>query len=688
MNPAQPSKRSSASRRIEKRRGWLLAVAFLVSVSTGTSADLTLAANAQSAYQVVLPDSSPTPAVGDGLRQVARLVQTAFKANGCNVPIVIESERDPEKPGIFLGNTLFARSQGVDVNRLKGWSYIHRAVGRDVIVAGHDHASPGKLPVAKSRNGTWDRLGTAKAAADFLRQYAGTRFLYPEIGAMLPIAQATALNLIESPAFEFLPMSVITVPANLNVARTPFLDYHFASPPRGSLYDLASNAFPLVDAMFGVHTHQRAIPVDKYREAHPEYFALVRPAGGGPLERTRAVQYCISNPAVQELIYQDLIGWLDTGYDSVDLGQSDSFKACQCQPCTDLFGTGSDWGEKLWILHRHLAERVLAARPGKSVSIMSYIQTADPPKTFKAFPKNTRIMLCGTNDEDIAPWRAYDVPGGFTSFIYNWCPNLGSRYTPMRTPLFVETQARRFFKNQIHSIFRDGSGNLFGLEGPVYYTMGRMFDDPENNQAKDLVTEFCTAAFGPAAKSMQSFYDQLYHGVELYSDYLGTRAPAWVYHDIYGKRRKHLSDPFQFLAFLYPPRLMAALETELTQAEKAASTPKIKARLLLVRREFDYLKNLARVVHLFHAYEIQPDLTLRDRLLDAIDDRNRAIADFYDAAGRVKALPGWTTVTFPPAGHNAAHLRLAHNGYQEPYADTPLNWDTQAKRAAPSQKDR
>ena len=38
---------------------------------------------------------------------------------------------------------------------------------------------------------------------------------------------------------------------------------------------------------------------------------------------------------------------------------------------------------------------------------------------------------------------------------------------------------------------------------------------------------------------------------------------------------------------------------------------------------------------------------------------------------------------FPPGGHNAAHLRLFHNGYQEPFADTCMNWDTEKMRAAP-----
>ncbi|MBM4048324.1 MAG: DUF4838 domain-containing protein, partial [Planctomycetes bacterium] len=505
------------------------------------------------------------------------------------------------------------------------------------------------------------------------------------------VRAAEKVDLLNSPAIEFLKTPVIAVPADLRVQKTPFIRFNTAHPSGGSFYDLANNRFPRVDDVFGGHTYERAVPVAKHGATCPEYFALV---GGKRVgAESGKAQYCISNPKVQELIHEDLIGWLDRGYESVDLGQPDGFRPCQCANCAKLFDTGDDWSEKLWLFHRQLAERVLAARPGKQVTMMSYILTAMPPKTFKAFPKNTRIMLTGTNEEDIAPWRGHDVPGGFTSYLYNWCPNLGTRYTPMRTPAYVEAQAKRLAANKIQAIYRDGPGILFGLEGPVYYTMGRMFDDPEGLQAKDLVHEFCGAAFGKAAPHTLQFYDQLYHAIELYSQYLGTRSPAWTYNDIYGRRRKHLSDPFQLLGFLYTPNLLASLETQLAQAEKVADTDKVKVRLALVRREFDYVRGVARVIHLCHAYQIQPDLASRDRLLDAIDARNAEIESYYDAKGRSASADApaagrpkptaWAYVMFPPPGHDAKHLRLAYDGYQEPFADSPMNWDTKAMRQAP-----
>ena len=316
-------------------------------------------------------------------------------------------------------------------------------------------------------------------------------------------------------------MKTISVPAELNTRKTPVLRLNTAHPAGGGFYDLAHNRFPRVDEVFGGHTWERAVPPETFFESHPEYFALVNGQRLKPGDHNS--QYCLSNPEVQELIYRDLASWLERGYASVDLGQPDGFRQCQCDACAKLYGTGKDWGEKIWVFNRQIAERLYQSHPSGQLTMMSYILTAAPPKTFTKFPPNTCIMLTGTNEEDIAPWRGIEVPRGFTGYIYNWCPNLGSRYTPMRTPGFVESQVKRLVANHIQAIRRDGPGQLFGLEGPVYYVMGRMFDDPEHNTAKELMSEFCDAAFGRSSWYMRSFYNRLYHAITLYSDHIGTR---------------------------------------------------------------------------------------------------------------------------------------------------------------------
>ncbi|MSR43484.1 MAG: hypothetical protein EXS19_05550, partial [Pedosphaera sp.] len=125
-----------------------------------SSSLLVIADKGASDYQIVLPDTYPTPPIGADMQQVARLLQTAFKANGAELAVVTETARDKTKPAIYLGATAFARSHGVDC---KGWSYVHKAVGRDLIVAGRDEPAP--AVVALHSHGGYYRWGREREVA-------------------------------------------------------------------------------------------------------------------------------------------------------------------------------------------------------------------------------------------------------------------------------------------------------------------------------------------------------------------------------------------------------------------------------------------------------------------------------------------------------------------------------------------
>ncbi len=657
-------------------------LAFALHAQPARAGDIVLAEGGRSEYQIVLPATFPADEIGENLAEVARLVQAVFEANGAELPVVSEHDAESDRPGIYLGATKRARRTDVDLSELEGYDYIHKAVGRDVIIAGNDLPSTieGEEFRAIDRRNL-PRMGTAKAAADFVRKYAGVRFLYPDLrNYLVGWPDGREFDLVDSVGLEFLPTRRIAVPADLDIVKDIHLEYNIWRS-RNSHYHIAGNQFPLFNTLWTAHSHQNAVPPDEYYDSHPEYFALL----GG--QRVRGVQYCISNPGFQERNYEYLASAFDRGYDKVYLGHSDGFRACQCEECYNLYGTGDDWTEKLWIFNRNMAERLYESHPDKTVVLVAYTVTERrAPQSFNAFPPNTMLQMCGTNESDLARWEDVTIPKGITSYIYNWTPNQCSRYVPMTSPLFVEEQVRRFRRHNIRGIYRDGGGpHLFGLEGPVAYVMNRMWDDPDNNQAADLVEEFVEAAFGSAAIPMARFYGRLYHGIELYAQHLGTRRPAWTYRPLRGRGSKHVTDPFQMLGFLYTPSLLETLENELSHAERLADSEKVEARLALVRREFDWIGGVARVIHLYHAHQLAPEnLSLRNLLLDAIDARNAKIEGYYDERGRAqKPHSAWNTILFPPGGHNANHLRLAYNRYQESFRDTALNWDTDAVRAAP-----
>lgn len=642
---------------------------------------LTLLAKGRSEYQIVLPDHCSDAALSNRLARAAGVLQAAFAANGCAVPVAPESARLPDRPAIFLGDTAKARAAGIDPSALADWGYALKAVGRDVVLAGKDEVvsvRPGDgKPSWEDRSAGRVRTGTLKGVADFLRQYAGVRFLYPTGEKSAPL---------DDTGLEFLKTPTVAVPADLNVRVNPTLLFNACYPLRESLYDIANNLFPQTGVRPGAHSHPDAVPASLYRESHPEYFALVK---GRRCCETKdwtggwSQQYCLSNPEVQALIYRQLLAQLDRGYETAGLGQADGFVPCECAACAALFGVGDDWGEKLWILHRNLAERLLKDRPGKRVLLLAYSHTKAPPKSFRTFPPNAVIQLCATNDGDFEQWSHVEVPGGFTAYIYNWGPyHPCGPFTPKRTPTYVEAQARRFATNHVRGIYRDGFGELFGLEGPVYYVYGRLYDDPEHLDARTLMDEFCTAAFGKAAAPMRRFYATLYAHLAPYSDQLGVGCPDWAYVDFEGRRRKYSEDNFQLIGFLYGAEALKALNEQLQLAEKAADSDKARRRLALVRTEFDYVRDLAVVAHLANAYLDVPDAGSRERLCAALDARSARIGACYDARGRMKPVAGWPEMV-PFRDMPRAGLALQQDQYLSRFKDSPLGWDTKALRAAP-----
>ncbi|MHC4873348.1 MAG: DUF4838 domain-containing protein [Planctomycetota bacterium] len=658
--------------------------------------ELVLAENGNSEYQVVIPDPTGDKHLDHAISETGRLIQVAFKENGFDVSVVEESKKAADKPGIYIGNTAFAKANGIDVKKITDWSYYHKVVGKNIILAGHDHAPPEitdpDFKVGR-RARFYYRLGTLKAVTDFVRDYAGTYFLYPG-SSILPNEKRTTpqkWKLTGVANIEYKKMDRIAVPADLNLYKKSFLRVYRTY--KNTVYGVANNFFPMVDDAIMGHTHGKAIPGDKYYKEHPEYFAMVGTSRPEPKGYGHAF-HCYSNPAVQDLLYKWHKKWLDMGFRTVNILQPDGFRGCQCDNCKKLFGVGeTNWAEKIWIIHNDIAKKLYKDYPDRKVLLTAYAFAQNPPETIKSFTPNVIIQNVDAVNYDTDTFTAWHKvhKGEYSCWSHNWCSNLTTRFTPMRTPLFLEKQVKWFYKNNNRGLFRDGHVNAYGLDGPSYYMFGRMFDDPESLTAKDIMFEFCDAAFGDTASTMRRFYDRIHYSIELYSSYLGTHGVGWGYHDIYGRRHKHVKDPFRFLGFLYPPKLLKNLEGDLSQAESKARDEKVKTRLGLVRREFDYLVEMMKVIHLHQAFEINPAKDIREHLLTAIDKRTATCASYYEQEGRHKGrraiqMKGWDILLFPPAGYYQLHMQLNYDSYQHPFKNTAFNWDTAAVRKSPLHK--
>ncbi len=624
---------------------------------TSDDEDLILGFRGKSKYQIVVPDPMPNEAAAASVGRAAELLQAAFSANGIKLEVKKESEADAARPAFHLGATKFAAANGVDAKTLGGWSYVHKAVGRHIIIAGNDAPDTlvGKRPTMRD-DATIPYEGTLFGMAEFVYRYAGARFLAPD-------NHGTA----------FVPTSIIHIPRKLDTKGSPFFIEHDFSKSRDLFYTANHcGRFQRIWSRYG-HQHPSAVPISKYGKDHPEYFIL----SGGVRQpaltmKDGAGQLCFSNPDVRELIYKHILERCDEGFDIVELGQADGFKSCQCSKCAELYGVTPDsvptdgsayniWGEKLWIMHRDMALRLLKDRPGKRIMMSAYSVAAPPPRTFNEFPPNTIIEMMDSSEKSFEAWKSIKVPGGFSAYLYNW----GALHLKGLTVAQIAEQNRRLVTNNVHVVQVNGvpRSSEWGLEGPNIYIYLRLGIDPFTKSADELFNEYLQAAFRESEAQMRRFFTSFQKRVALLE----------VLREYTSKVDR---DPIFTLGTLYTPDLINAMEEDLAQAEKNAQLPEVKTRLDIVRYEFDFLRHTVLVINAYRNHQAMNNAASLNQVLDAVDARNKFVAAVVNGDGK---YPKWKNPAFPQ--RNEHELK-----YLQTYMDrAPFNWDTATMRANPAQ---
>ena len=550
-----------------------------------TGAELFVIKEGKSPYAIVYADKSSVPGIvsynaiaADTLRGLL------FHSTKVRLPVYRESTFKNNRKAIFIGNTAAAQKAGLTPEKWQIWEHRIDVKDGNIYLHGMDFrntASP------RSVFRSFYVLGSYKATVTFLEKFAGAVF-------------AGTPNTKESvPA-----LKEVKIPADYKFRHIPRIQYTTTGSGRRNLeYDVANNAFFSPHyGNYGGHNHPVAVPARKYWKSNPEYFAVMR----GKRNPGSQNQLCLSNKNVQELIYKELLSHLDKGYEMVQLAQSDGFIPCECQPCRELFGvkvTASPknfskhrvdpaWGEKLWILHRNFAQRLLKDRPGKKVCIIAYGPTKIPPKSFKEFPANVTVELAPFSEEIVKSWKNHKVPGGFVVYLYNWGFYKLEGFMPKQSWDFCKKQVKLFHAANVRGIYCCGFGELHGLEGPTYYIWLKLLQDPDAD-VKVLLQRFCKQTFGTAAKDMEEFYTLIDKRVQLKftNKEIDWNDPALLNGTMPASRNN-----IGTITLRWPDPVIARLDAILSAAEKKAPG---NWQLKLARLEFDFMKWTARAVNQF-----------------------------------------------------------------------------------------
>jgi len=269
------------------------------------------------------------------------------------------------------------------------------------------------------------------------------------------------------------------------------------------------NAFAAGAGLRG-HTFETILPVAKYFDEHPEYYADV----SGKRQRTLP-QLCCSNPEVRRLYAEKMIALMrkDPDKQFYAIGHNDNRNYCHCKTCQEIIDREGCTGAPEFELANYVAERIEKEFPNALIKLSAYEVSRRPPKHLK-LRKNVMLDLCPIECdysvpidkspyaenvafmEDIVRWSErcehlmiFDYITNFENYL-NIFPNLYSLQDNLR--LFKRYGARYVCEEGCH----DGlHGEFAELKGYLLAKLMWKLDQP----LQPLIEKFCRGYYGAAA---------------------------------------------------------------------------------------------------------------------------------------------------------------------------------------------
>lgn len=563
------------------------------------------------------------------------------KSTGADLVLVTEGEKTTGNV-ISVGHTRLAADAGITTEGMK-WDECRLLVkGNTLFLIGRDTYGPGSRDDLGAK-------GTCRAVVTFLEDFIGCKWFIP------------------SPQGELVPeMKSITVPDDLDKSSVPVFVYghgrylYGVGTPAG----LANNFRTAIAAYTaGGHTWPVWVPYKEYFEEHPEYFAMIN----GKRVGDRWNHLCTSNPEVKEILLREVRKKFDEGYEWVQLAQSDGYKRCQCPDCEALdnyrgwFGDDKTFFfetlrnnpcERIHLLHKAIIDECQKSHPDKKVHLLVYGPTSWPSKKFDRYGDNVVAEVCPHYEDTLPVWKP--KVWASTVYVYFWGSYHGAGIGPKYAPDQVAESLRLFRDNNVIGIYYCGGGEDWGLEGPAYYTAGRLMGNPDIDPA-ECVRDYCTFVYGEAGGTMVRFFDELYKRVKVH------KPLAQIGQDFQSAESIYTT--------LFPPKTIQRLDQLLTQAENQAGSERAKGWLKLTRDGFDYVRINADMFTFYRAYmadRTAPNLFQVKRAVEKWKAHRQKLLDYGNDKTYVRTwYPGW----------GAVKQFIEEGGQMHSRIGAPVNWD-------------
>lgn len=366
--------------------------------------------------------------------------------------------------------------------------------------------------------------GTMHAVYQFLQEFGGIRWLIPGEDNIVRKNPGSPLHLPESFSKVYSPRF-----SWLNV------DQYGGADVGNYYWRQKQRVFPGHTYSF-MHHWGTLLGYNHYFATHPEYYPLIggtRKPFPDPNPKTgrtatMGTQICSSNPDLVNIFAKEIIKRYRKGEAIVPISPNDGQGFCECEKCRaldrpDLYSTEETadldernicLSDRIFSFVNAVAKKVKSECPEARLGIHLYSYYVIPPKTIEHLEDNIVGDYCldpaHFNDpvyrretlRRINEWHEKGL-SNMTFYLYmdsHWWSQV----------LHIHTKAlAEFIKHaaQLPWIYggKTESTGGYATNALNFYVFFALMNDP-SRELDDVVQEFCTLAYGPAAEPMKKFY--------------------------------------------------------------------------------------------------------------------------------------------------------------------------------------
>lgn len=273
------------------------------------------------------------------------------------------------------------------------------------------------------------------------------------------------------------------------------------------------------------HTFSFILPVDKYFNDHPEYYAYVK--GKRIREQT---QPCFSNSDVLRICVREVRTIMKDHpeFDIVGISALDNKNRCECDECKSLTDSLGNYTDLVLNFVNQVADSVRLEFPDKRIEFLAYSNTRIPPLTVKPHD-NVVVRICDHNichihgfasceDENSKQFREGLVEWrNLTDNLCCWeyATDFSWRNIPFPNFYALQDNLKQYAKIGLLSAFVQGNNYSYNGEFQALriYVMTKLLWNPDCN-LDEVIDDFIYGYYGASASYIRKYFDLIHSNIQ------------------------------------------------------------------------------------------------------------------------------------------------------------------------------